>query len=69
MDGEMPSVISGTTSGALNARARFFPAWWMHVGTPPESKPLYRVVCVSSDEVELAQALAPDCVRAQYLRA
>lgn len=51
----------------LNAQSRFFPAWWMHIGTEIESAPYYRVICKSQAELELARAVEPDIVHAEYV--
>jgi hypothetical protein len=54
---------------AVNAQTRYFPAWWTLIGTPRHSAPVYRVVCRSQGEIELAQALQPDVVDAEYVLA
>jgi hypothetical protein len=51
----------------LNAQSRFFPAWWTYIGTPRGSEPLYRVVCASPDEIDLARAVEPEIVKAEYI--
>lgn len=51
----------------VNAQARYFPAWWTLIGTSRTSAPVYRVVCRSRDEIELAQAVEPDVVDAEYV--
>ncbi len=53
----------------LNAQSRFFPAWWTYIGTPRGSEPIYRVVCASSDEINLARAVEPEIVKAEYVLA
>jgi hypothetical protein len=66
---ESPRTLptSTPTDGAsINARARFFPAWWTHIGTSKDSAPLYRVMCSTPDELELARAVKPEFVEAEY---
>ncbi len=50
-----------------SAQARFFPAWWSYIGTKRQSPPLYRVVVTSRADLELAKAVEPDVVDADYV--
>jgi hypothetical protein len=63
------SPASEPARNPLNARARYFPAWWTYIGTPRDSAPRYRVVCASQAEIEFVQAIAPDIVDADYVLA
>jgi hypothetical protein len=62
----LPVDPSAMEDASINARARFFPAWWTHIGTSKDSAPLYRVMCSTPAELELARAVKPEFVDAEY---
>lgn len=55
-----------TADELLNARSRFFPFWWMYIGAGTQSPPLYHVVSDRQADLDLARAVQPDVVRADY---
>lgn len=66
---QIPREASAAASAdkvSINARARFFPAWWTHIGTSKDSAPLYRVMCSTPDELALARAVEPEFIEAEY---
>ncbi len=50
-----------------NAQSRFFPSWSSYIGVEQESLPLYRVIVDNKADLELAQAIEPDGVEADYV--
>lgn len=64
---EKRSLQAGSEQELADARAVFYPAWWIHKGASRQAAPLYRVICSSEDEVALARTLKPDFIDAEYL--